>query len=118
MTTLSDDPTNRGQTHGSTVERGAAVVTVEVRARTADVLRRIDRQLEQIRRATAHRIVWGSLLAGWDDPDDLLRADRWADIAARHEIVDCAEEDDEEDGPEEIVLTLIDEIRLGMSPPE
>ena len=106
MATLSDDPTNRGQTHGSTVERGAAVVTVEVRARTADVLRRIDRQLEQVRRATAHRIVWDSLFVGWDEPDDLLEADLWADMG------------DDYWPEEEIVLTLIDEIRLGMCPPE
>lgn len=74
--------------------------------RTAGVLRRIDRELEQVRRATARRIVWDSLFAGWDDPDDLLEADLWVDLG------------DDYWPEDEIVLTLIDEIRLGMSPPE
>jgi hypothetical protein len=76
--------------------------SARVRDLTSAVLRHIDQELEETRRATARRIVWTSLLAGWDDPADLLRADRW--VAG----------DEYEDG--EVVLTLIDEIRAGYPP--
>ncbi len=107
MTTSTDDQTARGHVIRTAMERGAEAITTEVRARTAGVLRHIDWELEQVRRATAHRIVWDSLFAGWgDDADDLLEADLWVDMG------------DDYWPEEEIVLTLIDEIRLGMCPPE
>lgn len=63
-----------------------------IRARTAQVLRRIDAGLEEARRSTASAVVRDSLFAGWDEPGNQLYADLWVDFAGQEGPILDAEE--------------------------